>query len=84
MYQDRVSDSTIFLFAPVIFDVIFNFFIDQFMRFPSTEQDWLKIEEESEELRAFPNCIAALDGKHIALFHSLLVGLSYYNYKGFR
>ena len=73
MYQDRVSDSTIFLFAPVIF-----------MRFPSTEQDWLKIEAESEELRPFPNCIAALDGKHIALFHSLLVGLSYYNCKGFR
>ena len=84
MYQNRVSDSIIFLFPPFILEIRYNFFIDEFMRLPSTENDWLKIEAESEELQQFPNCIGALDGKHIALFHALLVGLSYYNYKGFQ
>ena len=72
MYQDRVSDSTIFLFAPVIF-----------MRFPSTEQDWLKIEAESEELRPFPNCIVALDGKH-SFISSFFSRIELLQLKGFR
>lgn len=83
MYQDLVSDSTIFLFAPVIFDVISNFFIDQFMRFPSTEKDWLKIEAESEELRPFPNCIVALDGKH-SFISSFFSRIELLQLKGFR
>ena len=50
MYQYRVSDSTISKFVPVVCDVISKGFIDEFVRFPSTENDWLKIAIEFEEL----------------------------------
>lgn len=53
------------------------------MRFPSTQNDWLKIVTEFENLWQLPNCIGALDGKHIALFYPLPGGSNYYNYKGF-
>ena len=50
MYQYRVSDSTISKFVPVVCEVISKVFIDEFMPFPSTENDWLKIATEFEEL----------------------------------
>ena len=53
------------------------------MRFPSTENGWLKITTEFEKLWQFPNCIGTLDGKHIASFHPLSGGWNYYKYKGF-
>ena len=81
MYQYRVSDSTISKSVPVVCDVISKVFTDESM--PSTENDWLKIATEFEELWKFPNCIGALDGKHIALFHSLSGGSNFYNYQGF-
>ena len=77
MYQYRVSDSSISKFVPVVCDVISKVFIDEFMRFPYTENDWLRIAIEFEELCQFPNCIGVLDGKHIALFHPLSGGSNY-------
>ena len=77
MYQYRVSDSTVSKFVPVVCDVISKIFVDEFTRFPSTENDWLKIATEFEELRQF-------DEKHKALFHPLSGGSNYYNYKGFQ
>ena len=53
------------------------------MRFPSTENGWLKITTEFEKFWQFPNCIGTLDGKHIALFHPFPGGWNYYRYKGF-
>ena len=53
------------------------------MRFPSTENDWLKIATEFEELWHCLDCIGLLDGKHIALFHPLSGGSNYYNYRSF-
>ena len=83
MYQHRVSDSTISKFVPVVCDVVSKVFIDEFICFLSTENDWLKMATEFEELWQFPNCIGALDGKHIALFHPFSGGSNYCNYKNF-
>ena len=83
MYQYRVSDSTISEFVPIVCDVISKVFINEFTRFPSTESDWLKIATEFEELWPFFNCVRALDGKHIALFHPFSGGSNYCNYKDF-
>ena len=62
MYQYRASDSTTLKFVPVVCDIISKVFNDEFMRFPSIENDLLKIGTEFEELWQFPNCIGALDG----------------------
>ena len=53
------------------------------MRFPSTENDWLKIATDFEELWYCLDCIGPLDVKHIALFHPLSGGSNYYNYRSF-
>ena len=81
MYQYCVSDSTVSKLLQVECDIISKVFIDEFMHIPSTKNDWLRI--ATEELWQFLNCIRAFGGKEIALFHPLLGGWNYYNYKRF-
>jgi len=38
----------------------------QYMPLPLTD-GWLNIEKEFDTFRNFPNCIGAIDGKHIAI-----------------
>jgi hypothetical protein len=45
------------------------------------KQDWRGISREFEKVWNFPNCIGAIDGKHIVIQAPALSG-SYYNYNG--
>ncbi|XP_071581623.1 uncharacterized protein [Temnothorax nylanderi] len=51
--------------------------------FTPTRNGWQKISDEFEEMWNFPNCIGALDGKHISIICPEKEGSTYYNYKGF-
>lgn len=44
---------------------------------------WKASAEKFKDLWQFPNCIAAIDGKHIALQCPIGGGSKYFNYKGF-
>ena len=55
----------------------------QYLKTPSTTSDWLRIATEFEEEWNFPNCIGAIDGKHIIMDFPKNGGSAYYNYKGF-
>lgn len=48
-----------------------------------TEEDWLKRSHEFAENTNFPNCLGAIDGKHIRLQKPDLSGSLFYNYKTF-
>ena len=50
---------------------------------PKTEAQWRNIAKEFEDKWNFPNCIGALDGKHINMTCSRNSGSYYFNYKGF-
>lgn len=48
---------------------------------PPTTSDFLKIAEECEKLWNYPNCIGALDGKHVRIKCPAHSGSMFYNYK---
>ena len=54
-----------------------------FIQVPSTEEEWINISAQFNELWNFPNCIGAMDGKHIQMRRPINSGSYYFNYKGF-
>ena len=48
---------------------------------PQTSNEWRKIAEEMKKRWNFPNCIGALDGKHIVFRPPRSAGSTFYNYK---
>lgn len=48
-----------------------------------TKEKWIEISKGFEIHAKFPNCIGALDGKHIRMIQPENSGSLYYNYKHF-
>lgn len=55
----------------------------EYLKTPATTSNWLNTAKGFEEEWNFPNCIGALDGKHIMMDCPKNAGSAYYNYKGF-
>jgi hypothetical protein len=72
--------STISGFVALVCEVIWNKLKEICMPQPSTE-DWLEISNKFETFANFPNCIGAVDGKHIRVIKPTDTGSLYYNYK---
>lgn len=53
------------------------------LQFPDSEGEWCKIAADFEEMWQFPNCVGAVDGKHVAIVPPSNSGSFFYNYKGF-
>lgn len=56
-----------------------NFFREQ--QALDSEEEWLRISEGFESEWNFPNCLAAIDGKHVVMQAPPRSGSSYFNYK---
>lgn len=50
---------------------------------PSSPNEWIRIAEQFEKTWNYPNCIGAMDGKHIVLQSPVNSGSEFYNYKSF-
>lgn len=50
---------------------------------PPRKEQWTKIENEFSNRWNFPNCLGAIDGKHVVINKPYHSGSLYYNYKGF-
>ena len=50
---------------------------------PQSEKEWSAISEKYFDTWYFPNCLGALDGKHVAIECPGMSGSEYFNYKGF-
>ena len=54
-----------------------------YVRRPTTATEWNEIAEEFHKVWDMPNCIGALDGKHIRMRKPADSGSLWHNYKGF-
>lgn len=54
---------------------------DEHLQMPKTHERWVQIMKEFERSWNFPNCVGALDGKHIVIKKPAKSGSIYINYK---
>lgn len=76
-----VAKSTISEIVPEVCDALFDVLKDEYLRVPQSTAEWLRISQEFETRWNLPNCVGALDGKHIHLQAPALAGSTFYNYK---
>ena len=82
-YLFRIHRTTISLFVPVVCFYIFKVLKDEFCRLHESEAEWMKISDDSFACWNFPNGLAAINGKHIAITNATEGSSTYHNYKGF-
>lgn len=63
-------------------DILWKVLQPKEMSVPTTE-DWLQISKSFYEKTQFPNCVGAVDGKHVRLECPKNSGSQYFNYKHF-
>ena len=56
---------------------------EQYVRPPRTSDDWKRIAKYFENIWNLPQCIGAIDGKHVWINSPLTSGSLYYNYEDF-
>ena len=81
-YNFRVAHNTISGIVPEVCRAIATVFKDE-LKVPDTREDWLKVAHGFQQRWNFPNCIGAIDGKHIRLRNPSKGGSHYFNYKKF-
>ncbi|XP_068121714.1 putative nuclease HARBI1 [Hyperolius riggenbachi] len=82
-FSTGISPQALGYVIPETCQAIVNCLKRDYMKFPSTPEEWLAIAEDFDHLWNFPNCGGALDGKHIRIIAPRGSGLFYFNYKGF-
>lgn len=81
-YSFRIGISTLSSIIQDMCKVIWTNLRRIYMPEP-TQEHWLKIAETFLSVTNFPNCIGAIDGKHIRIVKPAHSGSLYYNYKHF-
>ena len=66
-----------------IYDFLLESYITPPPPLPKSQEDWLNISKDFEELWNTPHVIGCIDGKHIRFECPQLSGSIYHNYKGF-
>ncbi|XP_071559875.1 putative nuclease HARBI1 isoform X1 [Temnothorax nylanderi] len=78
----RVGKSTMYSIIPEVCKAIWDVLQPLYLRCPNEENEWLQIANDFNSLWNFPNCIGAIDGKHIRIKAPPRSGSAFYNYKG--
>lgn len=81
-FQFRISISAISYIIRQVCEAIRTHLGPEYLKVPSTNEEWLAIAAKFEERWNFPNCLGAIDGKHIVIQAPPNCGSHYYNYKG--
>nr|CAH7732410.1 unnamed protein product [Callosobruchus chinensis] len=81
MYLFRVPANTISLIIPEVCQAIYDVLKDKFLKMPTTEANWDNIADDFMQKWNFPNCVGAIDGKHVNLKAPANSGSLNFNYK---
>lgn len=80
----RMSESSVGRIVKQTCRVIWEKLLEKgYLRCPSTEGEWKDVAASFEHYWDFPNCLGALDGKHVIIQCPPRGGSMYFNYKKF-
>ncbi|XP_031328869.1 uncharacterized protein LOC116177118 [Photinus pyralis] len=82
MYLFKISKQSISTIVTEVCQALCDALKD-YVKMPSTIEEWTQTSKIFEDVWHFPHCLAALDGKHIMLQAPIQSGSEYYNYKSF-
>ncbi len=80
-FQFRISVAAISYIVKEVCEAIVKHIGPLYLKVPSTTEEWLEIAAKFEERWNYPNCVGAIDGKHIVMQPPANAGLFFYNYK---
>ena len=83
MYQFRIHRTTISQIIQEVCSAIYKVLQPDYMKLPSSPQEWKAIADEGYCRWNFPNCFGAADRKHITILNPKHSESGYYNNKGF-
>ncbi|VEN43469.1 unnamed protein product, partial [Callosobruchus maculatus] len=81
MYSTRIHESTISKLIPEVCKATYKHLKGRYIKTPHTQEAWAEIAAGYEKNWNFPNCIGALDGRHIISSPPISAGSYYHNYK---
>lgn len=79
-FQFRLGISTVSVIVKDTCHVLWDQLHEEFIPHPNCEK-WLEIADKFWNVCQFPNCIGAVDGKHIRIIKPQGTGSQYFNYK---
>ena len=82
-FNFRLGKSTVCNIIKETCSGIWNSLCTTYLKAPKSEHEWKEIANEMFTQWNFPNCIGALDGKHIAIECPANSGSNFFNYKKF-
>ena len=80
-FQFRISVSAISYIVKQVCKAIYEHLEPEYLKVPETNEEWLEVAARYEEKWNYPNCLGAIDGKHIIMQPPPNAGSHYYNYK---
>ena len=80
-FQFRISRAAISYIISQVSRAIYRHLGGAYLKVPSTCEEWLAVSKKFEERWNYPNCVGAIDGKHIVIQPPAQCGSLYYNYK---
>lgn len=82
-FVSRVAKPTLSKIIPEVCLAIIDNLGSEYMAIPNTEAAWRSIARRFDDRWQFPNCLGAVDGKHVSIKCPPGTGSEYRNYKGF-